>query len=321
MTAPGRSGMVDETLDDALSYPLRGDDAVGRLVVGSGLTLLSVLLVVPGILLAGYAVAVCRSVLAGEAEPPVFGDWRALARDGLDVAAITLVYCLPGVVLGALAAGVPVLASMGPGGGAGGILAAVLAAVLGLGASVAGVLYALAAGYALPAALVNYARTGEVSAAWDRPTLRAALLDGDHLATWMAGVLVVVAAGSLGGATAAAVIGFPVLFYGLVAGTTLFTRASMDALGLEPEREAAEEVEHEAADVGGPGGAADDGEAAADPLQAVAGVDPSAAEALRAAGFESPADLRAATRSDLASADGVGPATADRVKRAVEERA
>lgn len=302
--------MVDETLDDALSFPLRGDDAVGRVVLGSVLVLLSLVLVVPGVALAGYAVAVCRSVLAGDEQPPALGDWRTLSRDGVDVAAITLVYAAPGLVVAALSAAVPVLASMGPGGGGGGMVAALLAVVFGFGGSVVATAYGVAVAYVLPAALVNYARTGTVSAAWDRTTLREVLLDGDYVATWMAGTLVAVAAASIGGATAAAMVGFPVLLYGLVAATALFTRGSMDALGLEPE---------DTADTDEAG--TDDADEPPDPLGAMLGVDESTAASLRAAGFESPGAVRSATRSDLVAADGVGPATADRVKRAAEERA
>jgi hypothetical protein len=308
--------MVDETLDDALSFPLRGDDAVRRVVLGSVLALLSVVLVVPGVLLAGYAVAACRSVLAGDREPPALGDWRTLARDGLDVAGIAILYAVPGLVVAALSMAVPVLASMGPGGGGGGMVAALLTVVFGFGGSAVASVYGVAVAYVLPAALVNYARTGTVSAAWDRSTLREVLLDGDYVATWMAGLLVAVAAASLGGATAAAMVGFPVLFYGLVAATALFTRGSMDALGLEPPGDTGATA-GEGTDEAG----TDEVDEPADPLLALPGVDESTAAALRAAGFESPEAVRSATRSDLATADGVGPPTADRVKQAAEERA
>jgi NAD(P)-dependent dehydrogenase (short-subunit alcohol dehydrogenase family)/predicted flap endonuclease-1-like 5' DNA nuclease len=49
-------------------------------------------------------------------------------------------------------------------------------------------------------------------------------------------------------------------------------------------------------------------------LTEIDGVGPTTAEALRAAGFETIADIRAATPEDLTAAEGVGPAKAQRIK-------
>ncbi|WP_276260041.1 SDR family NAD(P)-dependent oxidoreductase [Haloglomus litoreum] len=49
------------------------------------------------------------------------------------------------------------------------------------------------------------------------------------------------------------------------------------------------------------------------------GVGPTTAEALRAAGFESVADVRAASVADLTAADGVGPAKAQRIRADTDE--
>ena len=63
------------------------------------------------------------------------------------------------------------------------------------------------------------------------------------------------------------------------------------------------------------GNGADDSPAAADrDLTDLDGVGPTTAEALRAAGFETVAAVRAATMEELTAADGVGPARAQRIK-------
>jgi NAD(P)-dependent dehydrogenase (short-subunit alcohol dehydrogenase family)/predicted flap endonuclease-1-like 5' DNA nuclease len=54
-------------------------------------------------------------------------------------------------------------------------------------------------------------------------------------------------------------------------------------------------------------------------LTDIDGVGPTTADALRAAGFETVADVRAASVEDLTVADGVGPATAQRIEADVEE--
>lgn len=58
----------------------------------------------------------------------------------------------------------------------------------------------------------------------------------------------------------------------------------------------------------------------ADPFEALDGIGPERAADLRAAGFESVADLLAAGANGLTAVDGIGPATADRVLAAAAEQ-
>jgi hypothetical protein len=58
----------------------------------------------------------------------------------------------------------------------------------------------------------------------------------------------------------------------------------------------------------------DDGTGGASSLTDIDGVGPTTADALRAAGFETVADVRAATTEELTAAEGVGPARASRIK-------
>ena len=52
----------------------------------------------------------------------------------------------------------------------------------------------------------------------------------------------------------------------------------------------------------------------ADEIEEIAGVGGAKADALRAAGFESVADIRAATTAELSKAEGVGESLAGRIK-------
>jgi NAD(P)-dependent dehydrogenase (short-subunit alcohol dehydrogenase family)/predicted flap endonuclease-1-like 5' DNA nuclease len=76
-------------------------------------------------------------------------------------------------------------------------------------------------------------------------------------------------------------------------------------------------IEVEVTDASDTTGDADD-ETAQEPaerdLTEIDGVGPTTAEALRAAGFETVADIRGAATEDLTAADGVGPAKAQRIK-------
>ena len=362
-------------LSEAIEYPLEGDDAPRALLVGGGLSLASGALgffgaalsviplvgwvlgplvalasLVPTVLLGGYAVAVSRSVLAGGTEPPAFDDWGRLGRDGLSVAAITLLYWVPGLVLGAVGAGLFVAVAVLFGGDS--ATANTLALALGAVGSVAGFGYLLLVGYLLPAALVAFARTGSLSSAWDVAAIRTVVTEGAYVRAWAVGLVVLLVANSVGSTLAWFVVGFLVLFYGQVAAVYVFTRGTMDALGLEAAPAASDAADSDdgpgGGSDGGPAAGSDDGSAGgseegtrdgrgdgagsdatgpaddadADPGEALAdvsGVGPTTAEALRDAGFESVAALRAATRTDLVEVTGIGPATADRIKDDVGE--
>lgn len=343
-------------LSDAIEYPMEGEGGLQRLVVGSVVTFVASVLLLPGILLAGYSVAVCRGVLEGRTEPPAFEDWGALVTDGLSAVAITLLYWVPGLLLGGIGLVAWVLLLAGPVGGAslGGTTVGLLAAtgtLLGFG-------YALLVGYVLPAAIVNYARTGELRAAWDLGTLRAIVADGAYAKAWVAGTVVLFAFGSAGSTLVWVLVGFPVLFLGQVVATYAFTRGTLDALGIDPGQpdEAVADTDRTRGGVADPseyigrlGAQGDDGAADAGvdrtpgavgsgsgtagvpaaevqpgeaagggaserALEDVAGIGPGTAQTLRAAGLESVADLRAATRAELAAVEGIGAGAADRIK-------
>lgn len=328
-------------LSEAIEFPLEGDDVLERVLVGGVLVLLSPL-VVPGVLLGGYSVAVVRSVLAGRTEPPAVDDWGDHLRDGLSVLAIAVVYWLPGLVLAGLGLGVLTFVMLLGFGGS------VLVFMLGSVGGVVGLAYGLAVSYVLPAAIVNYARTDEIGAAWDVDALRTIVTDDEYATAWLGGTALVLVVDTVGAALSLLLVGFAVIFVGLVMVTYLYTRGVMAALDIEPEPQTPPSSPEEGADEAGdgvsPDGAdaadatdapsADDGPADGDTeaagtsgaeagdggdadrtLTDVDGVGPATAESLRDAGFASVADLRAASRDDLADVDGIGPAKADQIKR------
>lgn len=215
-------------IGDAMEYPVQGDDALVRLVNGGVIALLASVLIFPGILIGGYSVAVCRGVLEGRTEPPAWEDWGRLARDGLAVVAITLVYWLPGLLLGAVGVGVlSVTGGDAPG----------LSFLLAAGGSLVAFAYALFVSYALPAAIVNFARTGELSAAWDVSTLRTVLGHPEYGKAWVVGAVLLFAFNSAGSTLVWFLVGFLVLFVGQVVAMYVFTRGTMAALDLSPEPE------------------------------------------------------------------------------------
>lgn len=166
-------------LEDGLSYPLNGDSALGRIVVG-GLLGFGSFLVIPAFLLMGYLVWVLDGAARGEEEPPAFDNWGDMLVDGLKATVVTLVYGIVPfafvflsifVMAGGSAAGSD--AAVGVLGGIGvlGMLVSVLAMF---------VLY-----YLIPAALTNMAIEDSFGAAFDFGTIKQAVFSVDYLVAWL----------------------------------------------------------------------------------------------------------------------------------------
>jgi hypothetical protein len=164
--------------EEGLSYPLRGDSALGRIVVGGLLSLASVL-VVPGILVLGYLVRVLDSAARTEREPPAFEDWAGLLADGLQAIVITVVYGVLPVAL----VGFSVLV-LGAGGAAESSLGGVVAGLgfLGFLVSLVALVFLY---YLVPAALANFAIEDSMAAAFDAGMLKRTLLSVDYFIAWL----------------------------------------------------------------------------------------------------------------------------------------
>lgn len=215
-------------LERLLRYPANAEEWLTTLLVGGILTLLSPL-VVPAIFLLGYLLRVVRAGMVEAEEPPAFGDWETLFREGVVAFVVVFGYqLLPLVVatatLGtaafALLTGLDVGLAVGLVGLAGGLTIAALLAV--------------AFGYLTPIGLANYAREGEFRAAFDRDVIGAVAVDGAYVVPWLYGVGILLAANVV--ATLLGIVPFVgvfVVFYAQVAAAWVWGKGYADAMGTD----------------------------------------------------------------------------------------
>ncbi|WP_224449499.1 DUF4013 domain-containing protein [Haloprofundus salilacus] len=230
-------------LRESLRYPLRGDDATETLLIGGGLHVVTVFVpFVPLILVLGYLVRVLDEGSDGptalrDGTPPGFGDLRGLVVDGLKATLVVGLYVVgPIVVLLVTLGGASELSPEALAG------TASVAVLIG---STAALLAALGVAYLLPAALVGYARSRRLRAAFDRATLRTTATDARYF------VAVVTAAGVLSAAAVVSVLGAPrslprfvgffVLFYTEVAAAALVGRVYGESVPAERTESASSE--------------------------------------------------------------------------------
>ncbi|WP_117595187.1 DUF4013 domain-containing protein [Haloprofundus halophilus] len=213
-------------LRESLRYPLGGDGAAERIIVGGGLHVVTAFVpLVPLILVFGYLVRVLDHVGDGPAAfrdgtPPGFGDWRALVVDGVKATLVILCY-----VAGPL---VVLLVTLGGASELSPETLAGTASIAVLAGSTAALLAALGVAYLLPAALAGYARERRVRAAFDRSLLRTTATDARYFVAVVAaaGLLSVAAVLSSLGAPRSVprFVGFFLLFYAEVAAAALVGR-------------------------------------------------------------------------------------------------
>lgn len=220
-------------LEAALRYPWADGDAGVTLVVGGILTLLSPL-VLPGLLVLGYALRVVEAVLADDEGPPVLGDWGRLLVEGLKGAVVILGYVVVPLGLG-LAAVAAYAAAMGVGPG-GRLLRFGRAFDAGLGLVVLVFLLAglaLAVAYLAPAALVHLGRTGRLGAAFALGDVRRLAGAPAYGSAWLLALAVFALAAVVLAVLNAAAIGVVVsgfvTFYAVVAMAWLYARGAADA--------------------------------------------------------------------------------------------
>lgn len=216
-------------LEDGLSYPLTGDSALARIVIG-GLLGFGSFLIIPAFALLGYLVWVLGGAARGEEEPPAFENWGEMIVDGLKATVVALVY---GIVPFALVFfSIFVIA----GGGASGSDAA--AGILG-GIGVIGMLVSLLAMfllyYLIPAALTNMALEDSFDAAFDFATIKQAVLSVDYLVAWLIPFLLAAVVNVVVFALAVTIVGLVVVpflqFYVQVAAFYMFGAAFGKVVG------------------------------------------------------------------------------------------
>lgn len=217
------------SLEAALRYPTEHDDWVKTILIGGVLALFSFLLV-PIFLVSGYLVRVLRHRLAGDPEPPTFGDWEELFVDGVRAFAVSLAYMLVPVVVGTVTVGGSIVAlATGTRGGA----------AIGLGGLALGFLLTLALtlvlGYVAVAALVNFVHEDRLAAAFDFGTLRGIVTHRDYAVAWLLSVVLFVGASVVTGVLnvvpfIGAIAAAFVLFYVQIAAASLWADGFSDAL-------------------------------------------------------------------------------------------
>jgi hypothetical protein len=241
-------------VEDAVRYPLAGEDAAVTLLIGGGLLLLATLInfvaaillflfvgallfplaLVPQVLVQGYLVRVLRSTVDGGAEPPVFDEWVDLGVDGLRLVLVAVVYSFPLVVVGVLLTAVFVGASVAAGGSDAGTASAVLILVTVVGGLLV-LLLTLLVAYFAPVGLCAMVHENDVWAAFDVDRLRRVGLDRDYAVAWAIGAAVMVVGGTLAQMLFVLLVGFPIAFAAQVAGFRLFALGYVAALDLDTD--------------------------------------------------------------------------------------
>lgn len=216
--------------EEGIKFPLEGDEAVKRIVIGGLLGIFSVL-IVPAFALVGYYVNVARAGVEQAPEPPEFTDWGDLIVKGILGSVIVFAYAIIPILFVVFTTGMS-FAGASQGGTAGGLLGGLGA----LGLLVA-VLALIVVYYAIPAALVNYAIEDSLSAAFDWGTIKPVLLSGDYLVAWLVPFVLAFVLNIVAVILAITVVGLLLLpflqFYVYVAVMYMFGRAFAEASGLD----------------------------------------------------------------------------------------
>lgn len=161
-------------LEESLSYPTNGESGLARILIGGVLGIFSFLLF-PLFIVYGYMIQAMAAASRKEEEPPAFEDWSELLVDGLKASIVGIAYALVPIVIMFTTAGV-----LGAGADAGGNAGGVLAGIGAVGFLVVVVLL-FGLQYALPAALTNFGREGNIGAAFDFGALKPVLTSGEYV--------------------------------------------------------------------------------------------------------------------------------------------
>ncbi|QKY18849.1 DUF4013 domain-containing protein [Halolamina sp. CBA1230] len=166
-------------LEEGLSYPLEGDSALGRVLIG-GLLGFGSFLIIPAFALLGYLVWVLGDAARGEEEPPAFENWGEMIVDGLKATAVGIVYGILPFVLVFVS-----IVVAGSGGTTGSDTAAGILGSIGLLGLLVSFVAMFVLYYLIPAALTNMALEDSFSAAFDFGTIKQVILTGDYLVAWL----------------------------------------------------------------------------------------------------------------------------------------
>lgn len=215
-------------IETLVRYPMESDDWLKTVVIG-GLLLLFWFLIVPWFLVAGYLVQAIRAGMDGAEEPPSFGDWGTLLREGFVAAVIGFVYQLvPLVVFGFLVGGSLVAIATGTDAGAG----------IGLLGLMGGVfiswLLSILFGFVGFAGVANYAKEGRFGAGFDFGVITSVVTSRPYLVAWVYVIALNIVVGILAGVLNVVpllgfVVGMFLSFYALIIAGWLWGRGFAEA--------------------------------------------------------------------------------------------
>lgn len=219
-------------LEEGFSYPAKGENALGRNIIGGLLVAFSIL-IVPALAYYGYLVRVLRSTVAGDPDPPEFEDWGEMIFDGIKMLVITVVY---GIVPFAIAGFIVVFGVVG-GAAAGDTAGGGIVAGFGFLGILVFFFASLVLLYVLPAALTNFATEENVGAAFDFTTIGTVLTSSDYVIAWLLPVVVYMVVSVINFILGLTIIGLVlvpwVTFYAFVAIFQMFGQAYAKAIESE----------------------------------------------------------------------------------------
>jgi hypothetical protein len=94
-----------KSMQQVLTYPFKDPKWMEKFLVGIGLTLGSMIVpIVPGLFVTGYIYQIIHqlTVEKGELCLPEWTDWSKLLQDGFRLTAVTFLYSLPALIIGAI---------------------------------------------------------------------------------------------------------------------------------------------------------------------------------------------------------------------------
>ncbi len=200
-------------LEEAIDYPRRGDGWLARIGIGGILYLLS-FLIIPLFLIEGYLYRVLAGTVRGDEQPPDWGDWLGLFVDGVKMFVVQIVYALVPVVL--IVAGAMLTAT--------GAMTADALEIVGWLVVALGFIVSILVAYLIPAALANFARTGQLGAAFDVTTVRNAAFTGSYFWAIVLALILAIILGMIGSILMIILVGIFVLFYAQVVVYYLWAR-------------------------------------------------------------------------------------------------
>ncbi|RLM53605.1 DUF4013 domain-containing protein [Halobellus sp. Atlit-31R] len=184
-------------IQESLEYQRRDENWITTVLIGGILSILGVL-IVPTLFVLGYLVRVVRGTMHGEEQPPVFEDWGDLFGDGVRAFVVVFVYGLvPGIIAAVVVGGGILSFVVGGGSDSAGLVGLGMAGIL-VGSLLALVVSLLAA-YVIPAAIANFAQTGQLGSAFSISDLRPVLTSGTYATAWVYGFALIVAASLVAG--------------------------------------------------------------------------------------------------------------------------